>query len=391
MVKSAKERQKQWIRGVLAMSGLAAVLPGCSGEAITTEPPVQNLAVHNAAEASPLLDGSNAAGSTDSFGMLVSQPMPQANVFGELPNVRTDPRAGASEFGFQQHTFVDEGYDSEPAVSPDGKFLVYSSTRHSETTDIYMQRVDGLAVTQLTSDGADDAFPTFSPDGQHIAFASNRGGSWDIYMMDRTGKNIVQVTSGPSQDMHPSFSPDGTRIAYCSLNGRGQWELWIVNLVTSERRQIGYGLFPRWSPAKDRDVLAFQRARNRGGRWFSIWTCEIADGEARSITEVAESSNAAIISPGWSPDGRQLTYATILEPNAADAHGKPTGQQDIWTINADGTGRHRLTDGKGVNTGPFWASDGRIYFVSNRGGAESIWSVSSGNVKPLSTASVPKD
>jgi len=365
-------------RWIAAGGAFAAIIftPGCATDAITTEPPgaATGLPVDPMAVSMPLGEAS----------------LPVANVFGELPNVATDPRSGASEFGFQQHTFVDEGYDAEPTVSPDGKFIVYSSTRHSATTDIYMQKVDGLAVTQLTSDAADDAFPTFSPDGQRVAFASNRSGSWDIYQMDRTGKNITQMTSGAAHDMHPSYSPDGTRLSYCSLNSRGQWELWIVNLTTNERRQIGYGLFPKWSPQIDKDVIAFQRARNRGGRWFSLWTTDIIDGEARSITEVAISTNAAIVSPAWSPDGKHIAFATIVEPTSVDSRGKPMGQQDVWTVAADGTGRHRLTDGKGVNTSPFWAADNRIYFISNRGGTDCIWSVSAG-AKNYSTAAMPKE
>ena len=317
--------------------------------------------------------------------------LPAANIFGELPNTITDPRSGASEFGFQQHSFVDEGYDADPSISPDGKWIVYSSTRHAQTTDIYLQKVDGLAVTQLTSDAADDAFPTFSPDGQKIAFASNRSGTWDIYVMDRTGRNITQITSGQAHDMHPSFSPSGMQLAYCSLNARGQWELWIVDLATMARKQIGYGLFPRWSPDPSKDVLAFQRARNRGGRWFSIWTCEIIDGEARSITEVTASNNAAVVSPTWSRDGKQIAFATIVEPNTVDSHGKPMGQQDVWTVFADGTGRHRLTDGKGINTSPFWSSDGRIYFISNRSGTDCIWSVGTAKDKVTATASTPTE
>ncbi|MGN6506672.1 MAG: TolB family protein [Tepidisphaeraceae bacterium] len=368
---------RKLITGILSAGALAAmtVLPGCAGDTVTIEPPAANkppVPTANPAPQEPVIT-------------------PVANVFGELPDVATDPRGGATEFGFQQHTFVDEGYDAEPNVSADGRDIVFSSTRNSETTDIYMQHTNGQAVTQLTSDVADDAFPCFSPDGQKIAFASNRSGSWDIYTMDRTGKNITQITSGPTHDMHPSFSPDGTRIAYCSLNGRGQWELWIVNLQTSERRQIGYGLFPNWSPDKSHDVIAFQRARNRGGRWFSVWTCDLVDGEARSITEVAVSTNAAAVSPSWSPDGSKLAFATIVSPNAVDAHGKSTGQQDIWTINADGTGRHRLTDGRGINTSPFWAKDGRIYFVSDRSGKECVWSVNAGaSTKPIATAVMPQ-
>jgi Tol biopolymer transport system component len=364
------------IRTILASAVLAAAVVGCASEGVTTRPGAAN---SEGTPADPMA--------------IVAAPeaaLPAANIFGELPDRTTDPKAGSSEFGFQQHTFVDEGYDADPCISPDGKHMLFASTRHSATTDIYMQKVDGLAVTQLTSDAADDAFPTFSPDGQRVAFASNRSGSWDIYMMDRTGKNITQVTSGPAHDMHPSFSPDGSKLAYCSLNARNQWELWIVNLVTNERRQIGYGLFPKWSPQTDKDVVAFQRARNRGGRWFSIWTTEIIDGEARSITEVTVSTNAAVVSPSWSPDGKCLAFGTIVEPNSVDSRGKPTGQQDIWTVNADGTGRHRLTDGKGINTSPYWSKDNRIYFVSNRSGTDCIWSVSAGG-KNFSTAATPKE
>ena len=375
-----------WIRWLLCGGAFAAVIltAGCQSETVTMRP---------GANGSTEVASPSSALPVTGDAMLIAMPdtsTPAANVFGELPNLVTDPRAGASEFGFQQHTFVDEGYDAEPAISPDGKTIAFSSTRHSATTDIYLQKADGLAVTQLTSDAADDAFPAFAPDGQKLAFASNRSGSWDIYMMDRTGKNITQVTSGPAHDMHPSFSPDGKRLAYCSLNARGQWELWIVDLITNERRQIGYGLFPKWAPTRDKDIIAFQRARNRGGRWFSIWTAEIIDGEARSITEVTVSTNAAVVSPSWSPDAKDIAFSTIVEPNSVDSRGKPMGQQDVWTVRADGTGRHRLTDGRGINTAPYWAPDGRIYFVSNRSGTDCIWSVNAGG-KNYSTAAVPKD
>jgi TolB protein len=193
--------------------------------------------------------------------------------------------------------------------------------------------------------------------------------------MDLDGRNVTQVTSGPSQDMHPSFSPDGSRLAYCSIGGRsGQWELWTVNLSTRERKMIGYGLFPAWSPDKSVDRIAFQRARQRGSRWFSLWTLDLIDGEARKVTEVAVSSNAAIISPSWSPDGKRLAFATVVDP-AQMNKGKPRGQQDVWVIDADGANRHRLTDGSGTNLTPCWAGDNRVFFVSDRGGHENVWSV----------------
>jgi TolB protein len=305
------------------------------------------------------------------------------NVFGEFDGVERGPARPFGEAGFQQHTFLDEGYDSDVNLDPSGKWMVFTSTRHSEHPNIYLQRVDGMSVIQLTNDEADYAYPVISPDGKQIAFCSTRGGNWDIYLMDMEGKNVVQVTTGPMQHVHPTFSPDCNRLAYSSLGGKSdQWELWTVDLASGEKRMIGFGLFPTWSPAKDADRIAFQRARQRGSRWFSLWTLDLVDGEARKITEVSASSNAAIVAPSWSPDGKRLAFATIAEP--ANTTGvKPQGQQDIWTVDGDGTNRHRLTDGIGTNLSPSWANDNRVFFVSDRTGTECIWSVrTEGAAKP---------
>jgi len=296
------------------------------------------------------------------------------NVYGEFDGVQRPQVKAHGNGGFQEHTFLDEGFDSDVSVDPSGKWMVFTSTRDSDHPNIYLQQVDGLSVIELTNDEADYAFPSFSPDGRQIAFCSTRAGNWDIYVMDIDGKNIVQVTNDPMQHMHPSFSPDGSRLAYCCLGGKsGQWEIWTVNLATSEKRMIGFGLFPSWSPAKNVDRIAFQRARQRGSRWFSLWTLDLVDGEARRVTEVTASSNAAIVCPTWSPDGKQIAFTTIAEPNNSTAV-KPLGQQDVWTISCDGSNRCRITDGVGLNLSPCWSPDNRIYFVSDRGGEECVWS-----------------
>ena len=315
---------------------------------------------------------------------------PAVNVFGELDG---SPRPAATSTGganFQQQSYLDEGYDGDVCVDPTGHFMVFASTRDSLHANLYLQRVDGLSVTQLTSDASDHAFPVFSPDGKKIAFCSTRAGNWNLYLMDADGRNVVQVTNGPAQDMHPSFSPDGTKLVYSSLGGRsGQWEIWTIDLGSGARKMIGFGLFPSWSPRRDIDLIAFQKARQRGSRWFSLWTMTLVEGEARQVTEIAVSSNAAIVSPSWSPDGSRIAFATIVEPQRAEA-GHPVGQQDIWTINSDGTDRHRLTDGSASNLTPFWAADNRVYFVSDRAGPECIWSVrADGPTKTQTTAASP--
>lgn len=314
------------------------------------------------------------------------------NVFGEVNGAATGRGPLSGEAAFQQHTFTDEGYDSDVAVDPTGKWLAFSSTRNSEHQSIYLQRVDGTAVTQLTDGNSDDAYPCFSSDGKQIAFSSTRAGNWQVFVMDVDGHNITQVTAGPMQAVHPSFSPDASRLVYCGLGARsGQWELWTADLKTGEKRMIGYGLFPVWSPDKSADRIAFQRARQRGSRWFSLWTMDIIDGEGRRATEVAVSANAAILSPAWSPDGKRLAFTTIVQPDGGGSS-KVKGQTDIWAIDADGANRQRLTDGRGENLMPFWASDNRVYFISDRGGTECVWSVRAESDQPaLAKTSSRKD
>jgi len=278
-----------------------------------------------------------------------------------------------------QMTFTVEGADFDPDVDPAGQFIVYASTRHRDTADLYVKRIDGSAVTQLTADPADEVMPTFSPDGKWIAFASNRGGTFNIYLMPAQGGQSKQLTADDSVNLHPSFSPDGRRLVYCSLgSSSGQWEMIVIDVANpSTRRVVGHGLFPSWNPLTD--TILFQRARQRGTKWFSVWTMDLnAQGEPMPPTEIAVSANAAVITPEWSPDGRQVVFCTVIDPEADQGSGP--AQADLWVTAADGTGRVKLTSGRYANLQPSWSSDGTIFFVSDRAanGIENIWAVRPG-------------
>lgn len=276
-----------------------------------------------------------------------------------------------------QASFGQDGSDFDPDVSPDGRWLAFASTQHRLTSDIYLKPVRGSTVTQLTNDPAHDLMPSFSPDGARVAFASNRTGSWDIFVMSADGGQPVQVTSESSHELHPTWSPDGARLAFCRLSpASGRWELWMVQLDNpGVTRFLGYGLLPEWSPSGD--TIAFQRSRERGDRLYSIWTIDLEDGEVRRPTEIASSTETAFINPSWSPDGRRLAFSAVKPPESDIAGGLSPmpAEADLWIVAVDGSSRIRLTGGAFVDLMPDWASDGRLYFVSNRAGIENIWSL----------------
>ena len=272
-------------------------------------------------------------------------------------------------------TIADEGADFDPDIDSTGRFMVYASTRHRERADIYIKRIGATAITQLTTDPANDVMPVFSPDGQQVAFASDRGGNWDIYLMDVRGGQAMQLTNDPTDEIHPSFSHDGSKLVYSSFSSTsGQWEMVIVDVANpATRKYVGHGLFPTWSPTEDK--VLFQRARERGTRWFSVWTMEIVDGDAGPMTEIAASANAAVITPDWSPDGKRVVFCTVIDPGA-DEHIRPA-QADVWVMNADGTGRARLTGGRFANLQPAWSPEGSVFFVSDRSadGVDNVWAM----------------
>jgi TolB protein len=281
-----------------------------------------------------------------------------------------------------QVTFAKQGSDFDPCVSRDGNLVVFASTQHRPTSDIYIKSVNGRTVTQLTADPAQDVMPALSPDGSRVAFASNRAGSWDIYVMSVTGGQAVQVTSDPAQELHPSWSPDGSSIVYSRLGQvSGRWEMWVTNVDQPMAAEfIGYGLFPTWCPIagtgdNGRDKIVYQRSRERGDRAFSVWTVDYKPGDASSPTEIASNPAAACINPAWSPDGNWIVFATVpFSGNQPSSNFHP-GVADLWMCAIDGSGRVNLTTGRSVNLMPSWGADSRIYFVSDRGGIENIWSI----------------
>lgn len=333
----------------------------------------------------------------------------------EAPDAADVPSSPANAAKFQEGNFNDnppattnirrvsfgeEGADFDPCIARDGSRMVFASTQHRKTSDIYIKRVDSRTVTQLTSDPADDAMPEISPDGTQIAFASNRGGNWDIFVMPVTGGRPVQITNDEADEIHPSWSSDGTSLVFNRLgNTSNRWEMWVAAVTNSSSPNfIGYGLFPRWNPvaatgSEGADRILYQLGRERGRRSFSIWTVDYKDGQAGNPTEIVASAEAALINPAWSADGKWIAYVQVPS-DSWNGMGYTSGHlppvASLWLTSVEGDAPVRLTSGMGVSLSPAWSGTKTLFYVGNRGGRENIWAMDVATTVTNAQAMLPK-
>ncbi|HEX3275713.1 MAG TPA: protein kinase, partial [Gemmatimonadales bacterium] len=211
-------------------------------------------------------------------------------------------------------------------LSADGRWLYYDSDL-SGNSDLYRMAVPGGTPERLTTDPADDFFPSSSPDGREVAFHSWRGGSRDIWVMPLDGGPVQRVTSSPAQEAIASWAPDGNRLAYCIFTGRGG--IWTVRRVGGVWQQpverLDHGFYPDWSP--DGRSLSFGSSLVDG----SLWVMPADSGPPRLVGDSVGPS--AVIANGarWSRDGRSLYTRSEAARGMA-----------YWSVSLDGSPPRRL-------------------------------------------------
>ncbi len=225
-----------------------------------------------------------------------------------------------------------------PAWSPDGRDLVFTSYKKGNP-DLYLRELFYGREHWISHYQGLNIAPDWSPDGKKIVLTlSEDNGNSDIYIINSKGEKLGRLTREWSNDVSPCWSPDGNYIAFVS-NRSGNPQIYTMELQTKKVKRLtfqgNYNTSPAWSPRGDK--IAF--AGRYEGR-FAIFTIN-ADGSA--LTQLTFGSGSSE-SPSWSPNGRQIAFSS-----------NESGTKKIYSMLADGSGKRALTRGKGNDTSPSWS------------------------------------
>jgi Tol biopolymer transport system component len=194
--------------------------------------------------------------------------------------------------------------------------------------EIYTSKLDGSDLSQLTNNGAYNAESTVSPDGKTIIFTSTRDGDIDLYTMKVDGTGVRRITTRIGYDGGAFFSPDGKLIVWRAgypataadtadyqrllaqrLVRPSRVELWIANADGSNPRQIthlgGANFAPYFHPSGRRIIFSSNYENPRSGK-FDLYLVNLDGSGLERITTFEDFDSF----PMWSPDGKKLVWAS---------------------------------------------------------------------------------
>jgi Tol biopolymer transport system component len=232
---------------------------------------------------------------------------------------------------------------------------------------IFLVRTNNTGLLQLTSSGHNKD-PAWSPDGTRIAFASDRGGRWDIYVMNADGSNVVALTNTGLNDepiwgynVEPSWSPDGQRIAFKTNRsdsaGVEVVGIYVVSLASAIATPLVTGLGnphqPAWSPGGE---IAFVSGSSATDVAFNVFVTHADGSSVRELfVGLAPYPITAYFQPEWSRDGSRIAVNVCAYDEWQDC---VLPVSTVMVANTDGSGLTALAPGGG-DSNPTWSPDGR--------------------------------
>ena len=267
------------------------------------------------------------------------------------------------------------GFDNHPSWSPDGKRIAFMSDRDGHVNahgfpsfEIYVMDADGGNQQRLTENPNQDEYPSWSPDGKRIVFASKRDGNYEIYVMDADGSNPRRLTENPMVDRDPSWSPDGKRIVFrARRDGHFEnkfaitFEIYVMDADGGNLQRLTNNRKNDWDPSYSPDGgrIAFTSDRKGEFENFEIYVMDADGGNLQRLTN----NRVWDRYPSWSPDGERIAFASDKKGDFAS--------YDIYVMDADGKNLQNLTNNRHNDSRPAWSNS--PFSVSPSGKKSTMW------------------
>ena len=252
--------------------------------------------------------------------------------------------------------------DLDPVISPDGNKLAFSSNR-TGNFDIYVFDYKTSGTYQLTESPKDDRYPAWSPDSKRVLFTSRRTGNGDVFEVSATDRSgALQLTDQDTLEEYASYSGDGGMVLMARSVKRGLLRR-EMNVVTVPRTSAGStgnilteGDEPRFSPDGKYIVFVSRRTKNN-----DIWRMTTSGTLQTQLTSSPKDDE----NPCFSPDGKQIVFTS-----------NRTGNFDIYVMDADGSNVRQLTSHDDHETQPCWSRENYIYYVRKTSeNVSNIWRI----------------